>query len=51
MLRDLVQEHELRIIYQDASGEDLSDCQVALDEQEEEDEATGEGCATGGTGI
>jgi hypothetical protein len=43
--------NELRIIYQDASGEDLSDCSVALDEQQDEDEATGEGCATGGTGI
>lgn len=41
----------LRIIYQDADGEDLSDCSVALDEQQTEDVEAGDDCDPGGTGL
>ena len=34
----------LRIIYQDADGETLSDCQVTLQDQQSEDDANGESC-------
>lgn len=35
---------ELRIVYQDAEGEELTDCQIALDEVQDEDDAAGDDC-------
>lgn len=37
---------ELRTIHQDAIGEELTDCTVALDEQKEEDVTSANECAT-----
>lgn len=41
---------ELRTIHQDAVGEELTDCTIALDEQKEEDVASGNECATDDAG-
>ncbi len=43
--------NSLRIIYQDADGETLSDCQVTLQEQKSEDDAAGESCDQTDTGL
>lgn len=41
---------ELRTIHQDAVGEELTDCSIALSEQKQEDVSTGNECATEDTG-
>ena len=41
---------QLRIIHQDAEGDELADCQIALDETQAEDLEDGHDCATQDTG-
>ncbi|MED5371337.1 MAG: hypothetical protein VX899_10015 [Myxococcota bacterium] len=42
---------ELRTIHQDAQGEELTDCAVALQEQKTEDTEAGDECEAGDTGV
>ena len=40
---------ELRLLYEDAEGAELADCQLAMQDQVAADEAAGDSCEVGGT--